>query len=196
MGLLMLVMFTSYDGFTQNKGVENDSSKIIPMPQIQVLLQRDRLLSKVPGSVFVLDSKTIKKISPTTSNELLRKVTGLHVVDEEGAGLRLNIGVRGLDPDRSRNILILEDGIPVALNPYGEPEMYFSPQIDKVSTVEVLKGSGQILFGPQTTGGVINLITQHPPEKVTKTLRIKTGSGGFLSTFWSYGNAVGKTSLL
>ena len=196
MGLMMLVMFTSYDGFTQNKGDENDSSKIIPMPQIQVLLQRDRLLSKVPGSVFVLDTKTIKKISPTTSNELLRKVTGLHVVDEEGAGLRLNIGVRGLDPDRSRNILILEDGIPVALNPYGEPEMYFSPQIDKVSTVEVLKGSGQILFGPQTTGGVINLITQHPPEKETKTLRIKTGSGGFLSTFWSYGNAVGKTSFI
>jgi Fe(3+) dicitrate transport protein len=196
MGLLMLVMFTSYDGFTQNKGVENDSSKIIPMPQIQVLLQRDRLLSKVPGSVFILDSKTIKKISPTTSNELLRKVTGLHVVDEEGAGLRLNIGVRGLDPDRSRNILILEDGIPVALNPYGEPEMYFSPQIDKVSTVEVLKGSGQILFGPQTTGGVINLITQQPPEKETKTLRIKIGTGGFLSTFWSYGNAVGKTSFI
>jgi Fe(3+) dicitrate transport protein len=53
------------------------------------------------------------------------------VVEEEGAGLRANIGIRGLDPHRSRNVLILEDGIPVALNPYGEPDSYYTPQIDR-----------------------------------------------------------------
>ena len=194
--LVVVLMMMINHVFAQEVSTDRDSSKIIPMPQIQILLQNDRLLSKIPGSVYVLESKSIKKISPITSNELLRKVPGLNVVDEEGAGLRLNIGVRGLDPDRSRNILILEDGIPISLNPYGEPEMYFTPQIDKVNNIEVLKGSGQILFGPQTTGGVVNLITSQPPEEKTSVLKMKAGSGGFLSTYWSHGNTIGKTSFI
>ena len=176
----------------QEFDAREDSAKELNMPQIEILAQRDRILSKVPGSVAVLDFKSIKKIAPMHGNELFRKIPGLNVVDEEGAGLRLNIGIRGLDPDRSRNVLVLEDGIPVALNPYGEPELYFTPPIDKMTGVEVLKGSGQILFGPQTTGGVVNLISANPPEKESSTLRLRAGTGGFVSTYASYGNTIDK----
>lgn len=109
------------------------------MPQVVVVGYKDKLLSKVPGSVSVLRFKDIQSIAPLSGNDVVKRVPGLNVVDEEGAGLRINIGVRGLDPDRSRNVLILEDGVPVALNPYGEPEMYFTPVIDKVRSIEVLK---------------------------------------------------------
>ena len=102
------------------------------MPQIIIIGKRDGLISKTPGSATILNSRDIKQFAPLTSNELLRKVTGVNVVDEEGAGLRLNISIRGLDPDRSRNVLMLEDGVPIALGPYGEPEMYFTPSIDKM----------------------------------------------------------------
>lgn len=173
-----------------------DSTKELRMPQIEILTQRDRVLSRVPGSVTVVDFRSIQKIAPIHGNELFRKIPGLNVVDEEGAGLRINIGVRGLDPDRSRNVLVLEDGIPVALNPYGEPELYFTPPIDKMTAVEVLKGSGQILFGPQTTGGVVNLISANPPEKESSTLRLKAGTGGFVSTYASYGNKIDKIRFL
>ena len=176
----------------QEFDARRDSAKEVSMPQIEILTQRDRILSKVPGSVAVLDFRSIQKIAPIHGNELFRKIPGLNVVDEEGAGLRINIGVRGLDPDRSRNVLVLEDGIPVALNPYGEPELYFTPPIDKMTAVEVLKGSGQILFGPQTTGGVVNLISANPPEKEASTLRLKAGTGGFVSTYASYGNTIDK----
>ena len=161
----------------QEFDARRDSTREQSMPQIEILTQRDRILSKVPGSVAVLDFRSIQKIAPIHGNELFRKIPGLNVVDEEGAGLRINIGVRGLDPDRSRNVLVLEDGIPIALNPYGEPELYFTPPIDKMTAVEVLKGSGQILFGPQTTGGVVNLISANPPEKEASTLRLKAGTG-------------------
>lgn len=176
----------------QEFDARRDSTKEVSMPQIEILTQRDRILSKVPGSVAVLDFRSIQKIAPIQGNELFRKIPGLNVVDEEGAGLRINIGVRGLDPDRSRNVLVLEDGIPVALNPYGEPELYFTPPIDKMTAVEVLKGSGQILFGPQTTGGVVNLISTNPPEKESSTLRLRVGTGGFVSTYASYGNTIDK----
>jgi len=106
-------------------------------------------------------------------------VTGLHAVDEEGIGLRLNLGVRGLNPDRSRNILMLEDGVPISLAPYGEPEMYYTPSIDRMARLEVLKGSGSILFGPQTIGGVINYITpdrQQYPQAALTHVSARTGS--------------------
>ena len=194
----MLCMMEMVSGMVlaQEFDARGDSTKEQSMPQIEILTQRDRILSKVPGSVAVIDFKSIRKIAPVHGNELFRKIPGLNVVDEEGAGLRLNIGIRGLDPDRSRNVLVLEDGIPVALNPYGEPELYFTPPIDKMTGVEVLKGSGQILFGPQTTGGVVNLISANPPEKKSSTLRIKAGNGGFVSTYASYGNTIDKVGFL
>jgi len=194
----MLCMMEMVSGMVlaQEFDARGDSTKEQSMPQIEILTQRDRILSKVPGSVAVIDFKSIRKIAPVHGNELFRKIPGLNVVDEEGAGLRLNIGIRGLDPDRSRNVLVLEDGIPVALNPYGEPELYFTPPIDKMTGVEVLKGSGQILFGPQTTGGVVNLISANPPEKKSSTLRIKAGTGGFVSTYASYGNTIDKVGFL
>ena len=194
----MLCMMAMVSGMVlaQEFDARGDSVKELNMPQIEILAQRDRILSKVPGSVSVLDFKCIRKIAPMHGNELFRKIPGLNVVDEEGAGLRLNIGIRGLDPDRSRNVLVLEDGIPVALNPYGEPELYFTPPIDKMTTVEVLKGSGQILFGPQTTGGVVNLISANPPEKESSILRLRAGTGGFVSTYASYGNTIDKVGFL
>jgi Fe(3+) dicitrate transport protein len=194
---ILIVLLTNLIGVTQaqQKDVQPDSS-YSSMPQIQVVLERNKLLSKVPGSITVIDPIALKKIAPTSSNEVFRKVPGINVADEEGAGLRLNIGIRGLDPDRSRNVLMLEDGIPIALNPYGEPEMYFTPSIDKVSRIEVLKGSGQILFGPQTIGGVVNLITADPPLKTTSLLRIRSGSGGYFSTFASHGSTKGRMGYL
>jgi Fe(3+) dicitrate transport protein len=166
------------------------------MPQVVIIGKKDRLFTQVPGSVSIIDPKELKQTAAITSNEVLRKLPGLHVVDEEGAGLRLNIGIRGLDPDRSRNVLVLEDGIPIALGPYGEPELYFSPSIDKMAGIEVVKGSGQILFGPQTTGGVINMFTFDPPAQEQTRMKLSGGMGGIFSGLWSYGNSLGKVGFL
>ncbi|MCP5114786.1 MAG: TonB-dependent receptor plug domain-containing protein, partial [bacterium] len=84
-------------------------------------------------------------------------------------------------PDRSRKVLMLEDGLPIALAPYGEPEMYYSPSIDRMERVEVLKGSGQIAHGPQTVGGVINFITPEPPQKFHGEVDLQGGDHGFFT---------------
>lgn len=166
-------------------------NRVWDLPEVMVLGISDRVFSKVPGSATFLNSKEIRQIAPLSGNEVFRRVTGVHVVDEEGLGMRVNVGIRGLDPDRSRNVLVLEDGIPVALAPYGEPEMYYTPAIDRMSGVEILKGSGQILFGPQTIGGVINYISLNPPSESEGLIRIHTGEGGYFNTLLSYGNTQG-----
>src|SRR5690606_818958 len=104
---------------------QEDTIKTFEMPQVMVIGNYPGVLKQIPGSLTLIQPKDNAKTQPFTLNELIRRAPGLNVTDEEGIGLRINIGIRGLDPDRSRNVLMLEDGIPLALNPYGEPEMYF-----------------------------------------------------------------------
>jgi Fe(3+) dicitrate transport protein len=167
----------------------------VEMPQVTIIASKDRVFSRVPGSVTYLDAKEIQAVNPLSGNEVLRRSPGVHVVDEEGLGMRVNIGIRGLDPDRSRSVLVLEDGIPVALAPYGEPEMYYTPVMDRMTGVEILKGSGQILFGPQTIGGVINYITANPPQEEEGSIYVQGGQGGLFSALMNYGNTFGNTGI-
>lgn len=162
------------------------------MPQIEVIGQTDRFV-RIPGSADIISRAHIQAVMPVSSNEAFRRIPGLHVVEEEGVGLRANIGIRGLDPDKSRTVLMLEDGIPVALAPYGEPEMYYTPSVDRMVGVEVLKGSGSILFGPQTFGGVINYLTANPPAVPTATAHVRGGEGGLFTGKFGYGTTVGNT---
>lgn len=156
-------------------------------PQIDVIGRKKEVLNRIPGSGTIIESRDLERIVPLTGNEVFKLIPGLNVVDEEGLGLRVNIGIRGLDPDRSRTILMLEDGIPIALAPYGEPEMYYTPSIDRMAGLEVLKGSGSILFGPQTIGGVINYITFDPPKTSTMKLNLRGGNYGIANGLFRYG---------
>lgn len=113
-------------------------------------------IARIPGSVDVLDAQTLREARLFTFDEALRRVPGLHVRSEEGFGLRPNIGIRGLNPTRSSRVLLLEDGLPLAYAPYGDNASYYHPPIDRFDGVEVVKGGGQILYGPMTVGGVIN----------------------------------------
>lgn len=146
----------------QNR-IDTTFIKMNDFPQVDVIGRKPALVNQIPGSAIIITEVSLNNDKPFSGNEMFKKVTGINVVDEEGAGLRANIGIRGLDPDRSRNVLIMEDGVPIALAPYGEPEMYYTPAIDRMKSIEVLKGSGSILYGPQTIGGVINYITYDPP---------------------------------
>ncbi len=153
-------------------------------------------LVRIPGSVTVIDQAQLTLTQPWSGNEMLTFVPGVNIQEEEGLGLRANIGVRGLDPDRSRTVLVLEDGVPVALNPYGEPELYYTPPIDRMERIEIVKGSGSVLFGPQTVGGVINYVTPDPPERPGGSLEIVGGSGRFVSGHLVYGGRWGGAGAL
>lgn len=151
------------------------SVKRLVLPQIDIIGSRAQL-KNIPGSAALIDAQTLTLSHVFTTHEALRKVPGLHVTEEEGLGLRPNIGMRGLDPVRSRKVLLLEDGIPLAYAPYGDNASYYHPPIDRMERIEVLKGSGQILFGPSTIGGVINYITPIPPLKPGGFLQLSGGN--------------------
>lgn len=137
-------------------------------------------LDGVPGSTAVLNKTDLDLMRPYSVKEALRQVTGVHIVDEDSFGLNLNIGIRGLDPRRTQRTLLLEDGAPVHLGPYSDPSAHYHTPPELIQSVEVLKGSGQIAYGPQTVGGVLNFVTEQPPaERLRGTFGATLGDRSF-----------------
>jgi Fe(3+) dicitrate transport protein len=153
-------------------------------------------LEHIPGSGRVITQKEIWENHRLTVNEALREVPGVNIRDEEGLGLRPNIGIRGLDPTRSRKVHIMEDGVPIMLMPYGDPSSYYFPPIFRMDRIEVLKGSGQLLYGPQSIGGVINLITRMPPATPQGNVEFRGGNLNYFNTHLDYGGTWGKSGYL
>ncbi|HEY3821207.1 MAG TPA: TonB-dependent receptor [Polyangiaceae bacterium] len=155
--------------------------------EVRVIGDRADALQKVPGSGTLVTTKEIEREQPADVSEILRRVPGLTATSETGGGLRLDVGIHGLDPGRSRRVLILEDGVPVSVNPYSEPDVYYVPMAERMRGVEVVKGSGNILFGPQTIGGVINFLTLVPPDHRHEMAELDAG-------FWA-GDRCGSSGL-
>jgi len=172
------------------------AATILEFPQISVIGNGRMSLQRIPGSGTLISSAKLLNTIPLSGNEIFRQVPGINVQDEEGLGLRANISFRGLDPDRSRTILMLEDGVPVALAPYGEPEMYYTPPIDRMARIEIVKGSGSILFGPQTVGGVINYITADPRLAPDGRMIIQAGQNGFFLAQAQFAKKYENTAML
>lgn len=151
-------------------GVEVSGSSILPSN-----------IENLPGSSYVVDSKQLELRQPLTVLELVREVPGVHVVSEDTAGTHLNIGLRGLNPRRSSRTLLLEDGAPVVFfAPYGDPSAHYSTPLERIDRVEVLKGSGQVLYGPQTLGGMINFVTKPVPRNGFEgSARLSAGTDGY-----------------
>ena len=138
-------------------------------------------LSDVPGSIERIDAQTLESSRVFNFSEALRKLAGVNVRDEEGFGLRPNIGIRGTNPSRSTKILLLEDGLPLTYAPYGDNSSYYHPPVERYESIEVLKGSGQIVYGPQTIAGVVNYITPNPPQKPTFDIKLEGGNQRFFN---------------
>ena len=153
-------------------------------------------LRRFPGSVDIIDRDTLEQSRVMSTNEALRQVAGLHVRDEEGFGLRPNIGIRGLNPTRSTKVLLLEDGIPLTYAPYGDNATYYHPPIDRFERVEVLKGGAQIAYGPQTVGGAVNYLTPRPPAQSEGSLTVLGGDHRYFNGHGSYGSTLGRTGFL
>lgn len=164
-------------------------------PEIIVVGTRTDLLH-VPGSGATIEQEDMERSRVFTVNEALRQVAGVFPRDEEGLGLRPNIGIRGLSPIRSSKTLLLEDGLPLTYGPYGDNASYSHPPIRRFERIEVLKGASQIRFGPQTVGGVVNYITPAAPSALEASVLAAGGSQGYGELDGAIGGQVLGTRLL
>jgi Fe(3+) dicitrate transport protein len=124
-----------------------------------------KAMHRVPGSGEYFDTKRLARFNQSDINKVLRLIPGVQIRDEEGFGLRPNIGLRGTSVNRCAKITLMEDGVLVAPAPYADPSAYYFPTFDRMEGVEILKGSSQIKYGPNTVGGAINLLSRKIPNQ-------------------------------
>ena len=146
-------------------------------------------IKELPGSAYYLSPKELQKFNYTDINRALRNIPGVNLQEEDGFGLRPNIGLRGSGVERSSKITIMEDGILMAPAPYSASAAYFFPTIGRMQAVEILKGSSQIKYGPYTTGGAINMISTQIPDQLTARVGVTAGSFGYRNIHAFAGNS-------
>lgn len=146
------------------------------------------------SEVIQVDQLTVNK-STNNTRQLYAKVAGLNIFENDGSGLQLSIGGRGLDPNRTSNFNVRQDGYDISADALGYPESYYTPPADALSSIEIIKGAAGLQFGTQF-GGLLNFRMKAPGgDKPLSVLSKQTaGSWGFFSSFNSIYGSTGKLS--
>ncbi|MCK5768813.1 TonB-dependent receptor [Algiphilus sp.] len=153
-------------------------------------------LGRITGSAHRVDAATLEQYQYDDINRVLGQVPGVYVREEDGYGLRPNIGLRGGSSDRSQKITLMEDGVLIAPAPYSAPAAYYFPLTTRMTGVEVFKGPSAIQFGPQTVGGAINLLSAPIPEGTRAMAELAGGSDGYRRLHARGGTTRGPLGLL
>jgi Fe(3+) dicitrate transport protein len=146
----------------------------VELPRIDVVGEGGEAIARQPGSVAIVSQEQLELTQPLSTQDALKSVPGIVVREEEGYGFIPNIGMRGLNPNRSQKLLVLEDGVPVAPGLFLANESYYSPRIERMQSIEVLKGAAGLRYGPTTIGGVINYKTKDPEPGAKVTAKVGT----------------------
>ena len=184
LSLPTLLIIVSATGFSQKK--QNDTLQID-----EVIISTDALVGSKfkaknrAGSTYIVSPAELKTFNYDDVSRIFRTVPGVSIQEEEGFGLRPNIGMRGTSPNRTEKITVMEDGVLIAPAPYSAPAAYYFPTVNRMQSFEILKGGSQIQYGPYTTGGAINMISSQIPNNFSGNF---VGSVGRFNTKKTYVN--------
>jgi Fe(3+) dicitrate transport protein len=153
-------------------------------------------LSQTAGSAYHLSEKQIARWKYDDITQALQAVPGVYIRGEDGQGLRPNIGMRGVNPDRSKKITLMEDGVLFGPAPYSAPAGYYFPVFQRMTDVKVIKGPGAIAYGPQTIGGALDLVTRAIPDTTSASADVAVGQYGYGKGHVWAGSSVGKFGFL
>ena len=163
--------------------------------EVVVIGSRDDV-QKIAGSGGLIEEEQLDRMDYTDLNQILSSIPGVYFREEDGYGLRPNIGIRGATTDRSQKITMMEDGILIGPAPYSAPAAYYVPNVARHSSIEVLKGPASIKYGPHTVGGAINYVTKDLSEPEIAEIDLSGGSDGYYKLQTLLGKNFGQISVL
>jgi Fe(3+) dicitrate transport protein len=155
-------------------------------------IEVDGLYAAKKNEIIVPEEMSINRAT-NNGRQVFAKVPGVNVQETDAGGLQMGVGVRGLDPKRTTNFNTRQDGYDIAADALGYPESYYTPTIEAVDQIEIVRGAASLQYGTQF-GGLLNFkMKRGPADKPIEVVsRQTTGSYGFFSSFNSVGGTVGK----
>ncbi len=162
-----------------------------------------RKLRKVEGTAIyagkksevVLLDKVMGNLAANNARQIYNQVVGLNIYDNGDAGLQLNIGGRGLDPNRTQNFNTRQNGYDISADVLGYPESYYTPPPEALREIQVVRGAASLQYGTQF-GGLINFRFREPVpnKKIELVSRQSLGSYNLFTSFNSLSGTIGKFS--
>ena len=174
---------------------ENDTvKKLAPVIIITKQQSPDRMPETKDNVLFSGKKNEVLKLSNINGNltnnnarEIFARIPGVTVWENEGSGIQINVGVRGLSPNRSWELNTRQNGYDISSDVFGYPEAYYNPPLDAVETIELIRGGSSLQFGPQF-GGMLNyVLKRETKKKFSFETQNTVGSYGLMSSF----NAIG-----
>ncbi|KIG18111.1 Iron(III) dicitrate transport protein FecA [Enhygromyxa salina] len=149
------------------------------------------------GGRTVVDKQEMVERGATNVGEALDRKPGVRSV-EGNSGLgsqdtKLQVAVRGVNPRLSARATVLLDEIPIAPAPYGQPQLSLFPlSLFSIADIDVVRGGATARYGPQTSGGVFNLISNPIPKHPSIAVFAQGDSNADFSLGGAYGATHGR----
>ena len=186
---IILVIALSFNAHSQ-EDTDVSTAEDQPVLETMTVIGSKGETFDLQGSGYYVDTEEIRAGGLSNVNQILAKVPGVYVREEDGFGNFPNISLRGADGTRSEKTTIMEDGILSAPATYSAPGAYYSPRAGRMSGIEVLKGSSQVKYGPHTTGGVVNYLSTTIPDESQTYARYTFGKDTTMLGHFFHGNTV------
>jgi Fe(3+) dicitrate transport protein len=155
------------------------------------------------GLVLAGTSNTVIRLQGVTANlaektprQLFARVPGVFTYDMDGSGNQVNVSTRGLDPHRSWELNVRQDGVLLNSDLYGYPAAHYSPPMEAIAEIEMIRGTAALQYGSQY-GGLLNYVTKQPEAGSTfgGESSSSIGSYGLMSTYNALGGRFGPATI-
>ncbi len=137
------------------------------------------------NEVILLDL-SMANLASNNARQIYNQIPGLNIYQNDDAGLQLNIGGRGLNPNRTSNFNTRQNGYDISADALGYPESYYTPPAEGLQEIQILRGAASLQYGTQF-GGLINFIMKksNPDKKLDIITRNTVGSNNLYTNFTS-----------
>ena len=146
------------------------------------------------NEVILLDNLQAN-LTMNNSRQIFSRTPGISVWESDGSGIQLGVASRGLSPNRSWEFNVRMDGYDITPDPMGYPEAYYTPPMEVVDRIEIIRGASSLQYGPQF-GGLMNFVLRKPDlsTKLVVESQNTTGNNGLFSSFNYVGGTAGRLS--
>ena len=178
------------------------------LSEVQILAGKQKLFSikrlkDVEGTAIYAGKKTevilvdnlMANLASNNARQIYSQIVGLNIYQNDDAGLQLNIGGRGLDPNRTSNFNTRQNNYDISADVLGYPESYYSPPTESLSEIQVIRGAASLQYGTQF-GGLVNFKTKspNPIKPLEVVIRNTFGSNQLYTNFTSFSGTSNKLS--
>lgn len=155
---------------------------------------RDNVLYSGKKNEIITLSSIQANLTTNNAREVFSRVPGVSIWENDGSGIQINVGLRGLSPNRSWELNTRQNGYDISSDVFGYPEAYYNPPLEAVASIELVRGGASLQFGPQF-GGMLNYkLKRETKKKFSFETQNTVGSYNLASSYNAIGGKAGKFS--